>query len=939
MWVFEHNYGGGGGDPYPGSANNTNFSNSTIPDSKNYGFSETGIAVSNISSSSTTMTADFKVDTSHIFSQFTEQISIPLIGSSVTWGDYDNDNDLDILLTGRNESKTSKSIFSKIYRNDGDKTFTEQTSISLIGVDGSAAWGDYDNDGYQDILLTGTTDFNGSTRVSKIYRNNGDNSFTEQTSISLLGVYESSAAWGDYDNDGDLDVLLTGLAEYPIYHSSKIYRNDGDNTFTEQTSINLTGVGESSAAWGDYNKDGYLDILLTGITRESIPITKIYRNNGNNTFTDQTSISLTGVYLGSATWGDYDDNGYLDIVLAGFTDPNGWGLTSKVYRNNGNNTFTEQTQISLLPVRYSSTAWGDYDNDGDLDILLTGLNEAGLRISKLYRNNGDNTFTEPPYAVTNVHLGSTEWGDYDNDGDLDILLTGGGYWSGKPWYEYSSKIYRNNNITFNMTPAVPSNVQAVINGNNVTFSWDKSTDIETPQNGLTYNLIVGTSPGACDILSPMSDMITGKRRIVNMGNVGHCNSWPIKDLPYGKYYWSVQAIDNCFAGSAFAETQSFTIQAPGTIIVTYPAGGEVFEIGSNPIITYSSVGNSGYVNLDYSTDGGAAWDTIAIHQLDDGDYEGWIVPNTPSENCKIRVSDVDGNPSMLSDSIFTIKALQTIVITYPKGGEVFEVGSKPILTYTSAENSGYVNLDYSTDGGLTWDTIAVNTPDDGEYSDWIVPNTPSANCKIRVSAADGDPSAISDSIFTIQDIIPVELVSFSASLDKKTIILIWKTVTEINNKGFEIERASQGGWEKIGFVSGAGTSAEIKDYSFPDNTLSVSGDYTYRLKQIDYDGTFIYSNEVLVEANLIPDKLTLSQNYPNPFNPTTTIRYGLPSDGDVKLVIYGVLGNEVALLVNEKKEAGTYEVTFNGSSLANGIYVYRLQAGNSVQTRKMVLLK
>ena len=132
--------------------------------------------------------------------------------------------------------------------------FTEQTSISIIGVYASSVkWGDYDNDGDLDLLLTGYT---GTNWVSKIYKNNSDNTFTEQTGISLTGVYTSSVDWGDYDNDGDLDIVLTGG-----YYSgsnqriSKIYRNNGDNTFTEQTSISLPSVSNSSVAWGEYYYD------------------------------------------------------------------------------------------------------------------------------------------------------------------------------------------------------------------------------------------------------------------------------------------------------------------------------------------------------------------------------------------------------------------------------------------------------------------------------------------------------------------------------------------------------------------------------------------------------------------------------------------------------------------------------------------------------------
>ncbi|MDD1469482.1 VCBS repeat-containing protein, partial [Dolichospermum sp. ST_sed5] len=285
-----------------------------------------------------------------IFKQFSEQKLIPIQGvyaSSVAWGDYDNDGDLDILLTGFAGSNN----ISKIYRNNGDNTFTEQTSISLTGViNGSVAWGDYDNDGDLDILLTGYT---GSSYVSKIYRNNGDNTFTEQTAISLTGVINGSVAWGDCNNDGYLDLLLTGN------YVSKIYLNNKNNTFSELSLSTLPVVDFSSVAWGDYDNDGDLDVLLTGLTGWpiSVPESKIYRNNGDSTFTSQSSIFLTGVFYSSVAWGDYDNDGDLDILLTG---ESGSGPVSKIYRNNGDNTFTEQTSISLIGVSVGSSAWGDY---------------------------------------------------------------------------------------------------------------------------------------------------------------------------------------------------------------------------------------------------------------------------------------------------------------------------------------------------------------------------------------------------------------------------------------------------------------------------------------------------------------------------------------------------------------------------------------------------
>ena len=329
--------------------------------------------------------------------------------------------------------------------------------------------------------------------------------------------------------------MLTGI------FVSKLYKNNGDGTFTDQPSIVLTGVSHSSVAWGDYNDDGYVDILLTGYSTTE-PVSEIYKNNGDGSFTKQTSISLTGVSDGSVAWGDYNNDGNLDIILAGNTDSE---KVSKIYKNNGDETFSEQTSISLTGVYDGSVVWGDYNNDGTLDILLTGYTGNDI-ISKIYKNNGDGTFSEQKSIyLTGMASSSVAWGDYDNDGDLDILLTGLA-WSNDTGVPVS-KIYKNNNIELNTIPAAPKNLNSTVNDSTVIFSWDSSIDNETPKDGLQYNLVIGSSLNEVNILSPMSDRKSGFRRVVRLGN-SQTNSWKINNLSKGKYYWSVQAIDGAFAG-------------------------------------------------------------------------------------------------------------------------------------------------------------------------------------------------------------------------------------------------------------------------------------------------------------------------------------------------------------------------------------------------------
>jgi len=227
--------------------------------------------------------------------------------------------------------------------------------------------------------------------------------------------------------------------------------------------------------------------------------------------------------------------------------------------------------------------------------------------------------------------------------------------------------------------------------------------------------------------------------------------------------------------------------------------------------------------------------------------------------------------------------------------------------------------------------------------------------KVRAFSDYGGRSAYSNQA-EVLTLIPVELTYFEGDVVDGNIKLIWATSTETNNLGFNIERRQTSNvkryktWNKIGFVQGHGTTTEPQSYSFMDESI-LSGAYQYRLKQIDYDGSYEYSNIIEVEVG-IPTEFSLEQNYPNPFNPTTIIRFSIPAvetghASSVQLIIYDVLGNEVAILINEEKETGIYEVEFDATSITSGIYFYRLTAGDPstssgqsfTATKKMIILK
>jgi len=473
-------------------------------------------------------------------------ISASLAGvvyGSANWGDFDDDGDLDVLLTGAMTSVILSPPLAKLYRNEGNN-FVD-TKAEITGVQYSSAdWGDYDNDGDLDVLITGESASDGP--ISRVYRNDKGTFINSQA--QLIGVRSGSVAWGDYDNDGDLDILLTG-AQDNLTNISKIYKNNGGRF--EDIEAPLQGIKQGSVEWGDYDNDGDMDILLSGAVSENSSIFKIYSNKKDTGFV-AINAEITRARKGIMTWADYDSDGDLDILVTGSIFEVGGNLAFKsiLYRNDGGKFF--DTQTDFQGVSPGRVVWGDYDNDGDPDILLTGLDRNLRAISEIYRND-NGSFVKADGELLGVSDPATAWGDFDNDGDLDILLTGANQGFG------TTRIYRNNHSTPNQAPSSPESLKSSVRTNTVTLGWKKATDNETSPKALTYNLRIGTTPGGVKIVSPMADPITGYRKVPKVGNTNQSGTWTITNLPVGLYYWSVQAIDNAFAGSAFAMEDTFRV--------------------------------------------------------------------------------------------------------------------------------------------------------------------------------------------------------------------------------------------------------------------------------------------------------------------------------------------------------------------------------------------
>jgi hypothetical protein len=486
---------------------------------------------------------------------------LPTVGSggSTAWGDYDNDGRLDFVLSG---CCLGIGVGSQLWRNTGSgfSNVTDSVAPGLPRVyQGAVAWGDYDNDGRLDLLLAGSD-------VSQLWRNTGSgfSNVTASVAPGLPGIYAGSVAWGDYDNDGRLDFLL----------NSQLWRNTG-SAFSNVTDSVAPGLpGGYRGSWGDYDNDGRLDLLLTGSG-----FSQLWRNTAAG-FSNVTASVLPGSYGYFVAWGDYDNDGRLDFLLTGSGTIQLWRNTGAGFSN-----VTASVAPGLLGVYQSSVTWGDYDNDGRLDFLLTGTPDPegfpARQSSQLWRNTAAG-FSNVTASVAPGLPGSSSpvaWGDFDNDGRLDFLLTGAG------------QLWRNNMpVASNAPPATPTGLSSTLSGTKVSLSWNPPDDDRTPSTGLNYNVRIGTTPGASDVLAPMA-LTGGLRLLPALGNA-QTGTNAIMNLPFGRYYWSVQAVDTSFAGSPFAVEQQFTI-APRIIEPLMLGNGHFqFSFSNEASVIYAVLGTT-----------------------------------------------------------------------------------------------------------------------------------------------------------------------------------------------------------------------------------------------------------------------------------------------------------------------------------------------------------
>ncbi|MFH1282613.1 MAG: FG-GAP-like repeat-containing protein [bacterium] len=501
-----------------------------------------------------------------------------LVFGDVAWGDYDNDGDMDVLANGRDSSMNSQ---LRVYYNTGaglmNSTPIEVGGGSDTGLEyGGVAWGDFDNDGDLDILTSGTD--NSMQEQLRVYKNTGGSFDSNQIEVggsSNTGLWKGEVAWGDYDNDGDLDVLASGQ-DSTTGQQLRIYKNEGDGYINispvEVGGGSSTGLMYGGVAWGDYDDDGDLDVLASGSDSIMDFQLRIYENTGegiiNSNQIEVGGSSDSGLYYGDVAWGDYDNDGDLDLVSSGYDSSSNRQL--RVYQNDGGTINTSQIEVDGFNdgLFNGGVAWGDFNNDGTLDLLASGVGITSEEQLRVYENSGGGSFYTNTIVVEEVGndmlvQGKVEWCDYDIDGDIDILVSG---WDGVGQEEL--KIYKNTLVEFvgsgaaNTAPNQPAGFSVEEISDKIVFKWSPASDTgtgATPAAGLYYNLAVSTenSIGNDPATSVYGSPLLGN--FVRPPKIYDSNTrYGIAlDLPVGvTYYWAVAAIDVGLSSSSYSAIQS-----------------------------------------------------------------------------------------------------------------------------------------------------------------------------------------------------------------------------------------------------------------------------------------------------------------------------------------------------------------------------------------------
>ena len=877
-----------------------------------------------------------------LFNSTPAHYNSPETSQFVETADFNNDSFLDVVVSNSGEFWDGNSI--SVFMNDGDGTFGSPATYTVgIGAAGIVV-ADFNDDGNIDLAVANYGTF-GSQNTIRILLNTGGGAFSPAVSYPAGdSPYRIEAAKINLDDFIDLVVANeNGFLN--------VLLNSGTGNFSNRTeySVSQTSNGLFPSVWlADIDNDSDQDILYTNLNLFGI---ELFRNLGNSFSTPETiqSNDFSGGIMDIET-ADLNADGWLDIVATSTTARTTDGY--QVFINNSSGGFLEpyrnpagQNTVDIM--------LGDVDSDGWVDILTADSYSMQITVHKNY---GQATFPIPHLFDTGSSIaGSLDAADIDGDGDLDVVTSA----SGRAAIGVTVKVQINlGNGIFG------EGVSYSIRGGGVQAKFRNLNGDSFPD--LLFATAINSPPYDFHYAINNGDGTFGT---VQTKSIGSCGWYDIdafdidndgdEDVLITEWLGCPNVTNSSMRlficlndGNASFADPLIEVIGPGVAPIAagdFNSDGKIdIATGTAGALINISIGNGNGdfndpVNYSIGSQGGATDIVVA-------DFNGDDILDIASSNfwesttMSVLIGNGDGTfqPANIIPSAYSPDLLNVSGITV---GDVDSDGDADIMVGNNASNC--ISL-YENNNGVFTYRVRI-----GGYSGVFSPLFADFDGDDRgdlVAVGQLPPSGIPSTLMFIKGVttggIPVELTSFTATVTRNSVSLNWQTATELNNSRFEIERKQVGSpqssvgnqeWNVIAFVPGFGTTTEPKSYSFADENLSA-GKYQYRLKQIDFDGTFEYSNAIEVEITTLTE-FSLEQNYPNPFNPTTLITFGLQEKSIVSLKVFNLIGEEVALLLNEEKAAGVHTLTFNSESLPSGVYFYKLQAGSFTQTKKMILLR
>lgn len=499
----------------------------------------------------------YRQETDGTFTNVTEETDLFFAQLSVgaaAWIDYDNDGCLDLIVAGRmngNEASTSMTYFFHNEGPSGNYKLVENYDIEdllpQLSPDGQDCKGiifaaaDFDNDGWTDLLVSGYAPFEENKRYIGLFRNTQNGSFELLSNPEFVSMSGTTVYAADFNNDGLMDFVIGGYNDnMGDAGTPTVYLNDGDMTFTPVTGFGF-GSHQGTLFPIDVNNDGKMDIIETGRSASTLSwghVARVYINNGDGTsFTslDETATGLAGSNS-SVGFGDINNDGWMDYMSIGWCN----GSPVKLFLNNGDNSFTDATEVypDAARARDGDITFVDYNNDGKLDISLFG-----------YRDGGGDTPENPT------------WPNY--------------------------LVVNTSTFAANAAPTAPQVTSVKQEGADVVLTWQAATDDTTPSEALRYNVYAKGNDGKIFCLSP-ADINTGFLKVNRTNALLNTLSYRFKGMNINDYTFGVQAVDNSFCGSTFTNATAGVNAVESESVKTFVANGEINIVnGSDAVVSYA----------------------------------------------------------------------------------------------------------------------------------------------------------------------------------------------------------------------------------------------------------------------------------------------------------------------------------------------------------------